>query len=515
MENQEDKASLEGKGWDILAGGEEHASEAGGEDPFDKGEAASSAESPFAKQPASPSAGEPNPFDEPVGASLTAGGENPFDSDAAGEVLDSGHGTAEADSLPPDAYGDWGRGGERPEPVPTPGDMGEPEPRDLKPEDLGYQPGGASTPAATTTTPATEETPPRDLSPDDDVFAGVSEEAQPPDRLVPPTSEVAVGKALSDGVEVSGVTDRPLSETLEVGQPSRFATPPEPTIAAHFEVYDPFAPVGEPPFYGQPGDDLPLDAGLGPQLITPERVDELWDEINTVYEEVVSEVRGHFRSTETLLVDLKKAREYLLSGLENYDNAEVIVKRVKARLELEKKVRHWSRTIGSWIAIYLVAWLATIWLLTIVNAPVVTFLERFMPRDMALAYVPALWGALGGVLGGLWVLIEHTARKRDFDPIHTRWYVLNPFMGMGLGVVVYGLFQVGVVVGGAGTGQTTPQVAEFTESTPWLLYAICLVVGFQQNVVWDLLDRVLNLIRPQADGDDEGLEQGPDFLAES
>jgi hypothetical protein len=27
MDNQEDKASLEGKGWDILAGGKDHASE--------------------------------------------------------------------------------------------------------------------------------------------------------------------------------------------------------------------------------------------------------------------------------------------------------------------------------------------------------------------------------------------------------------------------------------------------------------------------------------------------------
>jgi hypothetical protein len=489
MDNQEDKASLEGKGWDILAGGKDHASETGGDDPFDAGSSASaeaSAENPFAEGSGSSSASAPNPFDEPVGSSMVAGGENPFDDDPTGEVMDSGHGSTEAENVPPEAYGDWGRGGERPDPMPTPGATGEPEPRDIKPEELGYQPGREPESMPTTPRPSTYS--------DEDVLPSGGE--APPGRLVPPSPELTgVGTPLSDGVEVSASPDHPLSETMEVAKPSRFASPPKAAgLEAPFHVFDPFEPTGEPPVYTQPGEELPLDPGLGPQLVTPERVNALWDEINETYEAAIADVRGHFQSTDKILSELKRARELLLSGLENFDNAEVIVKRVKARLELEQKVRGWSRTVGTWIAVYLVAWLGTLVLLVMIQAPVVDTFAQLMPRDMAAAYIPALWGALGGVLGGLWVLIEHTARKRDFDPMHTRWYVLNPFMGMGLGVVMYALFQMGVIVGGVGTGQPA-QTADLTQATPWLLYGFCLVVGFQQNVLWDLLDRLLDVLR--------------------
>lgn len=482
MTDEQDKASLEGKGWDILAGGEGRAKEAGGDDPFDAG--------------ATPG-GSDNPFNEPVGASLTTGGENPFDEGATDEaMMDSGHGAAGSES-PAEAYGDWGRGGERPDPVPTPGAAGQPEPRDLKPEDLGY--GAAS--SGGSTLGATMES-------GDEMFGGMdsgSEEAPP--RLITPIGQQG-GTVLSEGVNVTTAEGRPLSEvSMEPGQPSRFAANAEPVIDAHFEVYDPFAPAGEPPSYAPSEGELAVDTTLGQVLITPERIDDLWNEINDTYDLVINDVRGHFQSTDQLLGDLKKAREMLLSGMDNYDNAEVFVKRVKARLQLEDKVRVWSRTIGTWIAVYLIAWLVTLMLLVMIQAPVVDTFSSLMPLDMALAYVPALWGALGAALGGLWVLIEHTAKKRNFDPIHTRWYVLNPFMGMGLGVVVYALFQMGVVVGGAGTGQAVPDAGIQADSTPWLLYGICLVVGFQQNVVWDLLNRVLSLMRVGDDSSDDHHEK--------
>jgi hypothetical protein len=491
MENHEEEGSLEGKGWDILAGGEGHAAEVGGEDPFDlaPGGRQPSADNPFAGSGGAPAGGETNPFDEPVGASLVSGAANPFDEAADSDVLDSGHGTARPGERGPEAYGDWGRGGERPGPEPTPVASGQPEPRDLSAEDLGYVPGGEP--------PAAAVAAPRPASGMDDFYA--AEGATPaasPVASVPGTT----GRPLSDGVEVTVGGELRSSAALDTGDTSRFATPtPVSALEARMQVYDPFTPVGEPPVYGEPGEDLPIDASLGPQLVTPERIDALWDEINTVYEAVIKDVRGYFRSTEDLLADLKKAREYLLSGVESFDNAEVIVKRVKAKLELEEKVRGWSRTVGTWIAVYLVAWLATLVLLVMINKPVVEVFMRLMPPDMAAAYVPAMWGALGGVLGGLWVLIEHTARKRDFDPIHTRWYVLNPFMGMGLGVVMYALFQMGVVFGGIGTGQPSVQAVDITERTPWLLYGLCLVVGFQQNVLWDLLDRLLGFIRNRGD----------------
>ena len=497
MENQDDNANLEGKGWDILAGGEEHAKQAGGDDPFDQAD--------------SPAASGDNPFDEPVGAGLTTGGENPFDAGATEAAL----------SGPSSAYGDWGRGGDNPAMGRRPTPSTAPEPRDLKPEDLGYR--GDTGPLSTVATQPLGA--PRDLSPDDIVYSsgstsGASADDEiitgsepttsssseaPPQRLVTPSSAPAV-TGISAGVEVSLAGTASSAGGTQLEEQSRFATPSAAVPVIESQIYDPFAGAGEPPILtSDPSSDLAIDPGLGQTLVTPERINSLWDEINAAYNEAVSEVRGHFQSTEKLLANLKNARELLMAGIEHYDNAEVLVKRVQAKLQLEDKVRVWSRTIGTWIAVYLVAWLIALLLMVMIQRNVLDVFEQLMPVDMAAAYIPALWGGLGGVLGGLWVLIEHTTRKRDFDPIHTRWYVLNPFMGMGLGVVVYALFQMGVIVGGSGTGQVPTEPMSITEGNRWFLYGICLVVGFQQNVVWDLLDRVVSIIRPSKDKDDEEL----------
>jgi hypothetical protein len=565
MNSEEDKTSLEGKGWDILAGGKEHAFSVGGDDPFDK-EAL-----PFADQPAAD-------IDE---------GANPFSDEEAEAILrpaaqDSGHGTA----TPQDAFWDRGRGSSA-EPSSAEGGVPELPPRDLRPEDLGYRPQPEreveykAGPLVTPPPPARLSLPPRDLSPDDPMFAaeagepgeppqalpagaatpweqpeeelppepGVAEaqpspatsfesgasiqpepeEEQPAEPTRPPVAgAVGVPEVLPLGEEPEEEAEEPEEEApphLVAGEPPLPAEPlPEevppveepawpsdeppwelPTqagVARPFGVYDPFEPVsGEEPI--RVDEDLPVDAiTYGPMLITPERVNGLWEEINTTYDMVIKGVRGHFRTTEQALADLKKARELLLSGYENFDNAEVLVKKVKARLELEEKVRAWSGGVGRWIALYLIACLAVLILLALLKTIAEQFLSLYMPVDMALAYMPALFGALGGTVGALWVLIEHTARKRDFDPIHTRWYMVNPFMGAALGVVVYAIFRAGVIGLSPLAASEAPLETIEEAPTPWMVYAIALVAGFQQNVVWDLLTRVLDLIKPA--GEDEG-----------
>ena len=496
MENPEDKASLEGKGWDILAGGEDHASEQGGDDPFDAAldAAAGTEESPF-DSGGSAVAGSDNPFDEPVGASLTAGGDNPFDTDPSTELLEGPGAVSEVPTDGPSPYGDWGRGGDRPDVSreSAAAARGGVEPRDLSPEELGFKGETGSLSPGVVAAPIPSPAPaPRPAS------AATSPPVPP--RRQPATALPGTGP-LSAGVEVE-----------RAGGPSEQARFSQPVTArAQFE--DPLAAQKpEVEIDTDPTDDVDFDPAVGQMLVTPERMDALWDEINATYAEVVSDVRGHFSSTQTMLAKLKTARELLVGGTQYYDNTEVLVNEVKAKLELEVKVRMWSRTVGTWIAVYLVAWLVALPLMVMIQQPVLDVFNQLMPADTAAAYVPALWGGLGGVLGGLWVLIEHTARKRDFDPIHTRWYILNPFMGMGLGVVVYALFQMGVIVGGAGS--VTPSATTTAAGgTNWLLYSVCLVVGFQQNVVWDLLDRVLQVIRPskKEKSVDKGIGSGHEF----
>ena len=56
-----------------------------------------------------------------------------------------------------------------------------------------------------------------------------------------------------------------------------------------------------------------------------------------------------------------------------------------------------------------------------------------------------LFGGMGATIGALWVLNKHIVKKRDFDPIHTPWYVTNPFMGLMLGIITYLVVRVGSV----------------------------------------------------------------------
>jgi hypothetical protein len=515
QEERREDASLEGRGWDILAGGRENPFLAGGEDPFDQ-----------EAQPA---------WEEP------AGGPSSAMDDEADQIL-RGRAASE-ESMPSEAFWDRGRGGERSEPSPSTGQTPEAPPRDLRPEDLGYRPAAATAAVSEGTplgeaaaTPVTE--PPRDLSPEElapspvpsaEAPWAMPSEAEETSRELtrelgtepmPPLSEEIVVPTLSEEPEPmgEGVSPAPIPETPApvsevaggpIAEPITPAPAPAPTppvsppwelpeqpqvITEPYRVYDPFEPGPAPSVTPPAGEDLPVDQRIGAMLITTERIRELWDEINQTYALVINDVRGHFETTEQALANLKEAREMLLSSPDNYDNAELLVKEVKARLRLEEKVRQWSTSVGTWLAIYLVAWMVVLFLLAIFTNPVTQAAIRFVPDWMASTYLPGLFGGMGGVVGALWVLIRHTAIKRDFDPIHTRWYITNPFMGFAMGTIVYLFYRGGLLLTIAGTGQPVNM-----DATSPVLYLLCLAIGFNQNVLWELIDRVIDLIRPPRD----------------
>ncbi len=421
----EEAPSLRGQGWDILVGGEEHAALMGGSDPFDMY----------------------TPDDAEADAVLTGGaGRQP---------------TSAGDEPPPEEiFWDRGRGAEAAEPSPVEGEA-EPPPRDLSPEELGRIPTQPQ-PTAGGVPPAPIEVPP----------LAWEEMLTPPRRTTAPSAPTR-------------------EETIPFGEMAGGAAPtvvPEaPAYAVErARIYDPFERVIPTP--APPAPELEASKDLTEKLITQERLDALWNEINETYNLAISSVRGDFHTTESALADLKKAREMLLAGLENFDNAEELVKRVKARLRLEEKVRQWSRTRGTWLGIYLVVWLLLLSTLSLLTNRIDTIAQQFVPAWLAAAFLPGLFGGLGGVVGALWVLIKHIARERDFDPLHTPWYVTNPFLGFALGVITYLLLRASSGLLGA-----DPQVLEGTAPG---LYALCVIVGFNQNVLWALVDRVIKAILP-------------------
>ncbi len=474
-------ASIEGRGWDILVGGEENAAALGGDDPFDhrlpedrEADEVLGLASPGAS-PETARAGQPPRPDEvrPYGLSAGVAVELIAPVSESRAPLEAGSLGSEEPAAP-----------SQPEPEP----VVSASPKPLSP--------GVSVEVLSETPQAEFEVP---------AFS-VEEFMAPPDKMPdvgpvprPGAPPVSGGETLPPFIPFGDAAAEPFAPEPGAapfgGEAPGAPTAPlvEPPVARAFDLarsrpYDPFEE--EPPFAPTVTEEMPPDQELGALLITPERISALWDEINATYDLVISDVRGYYTATESALRDLKRARELLLAGEEHFDNAEELVKRVKARLRLEEKVRQWSRTRGAWLGVYLVIWLLLLSIAALTTNRFAELATQFVPDWMAAAFLPGLFGGLGGVVGALWVLLKHIVRKRDFDPIHTPWYVVNPFMGIALGVITYLLVRVSDALL---TGD--PLLVEGTQ-TLFGLYALCAIVGFKQNVLWSLADRVIKAILP-------------------
>jgi hypothetical protein len=519
---EENASSIEGKGWEILAGGQENSFAMGGDDPFDL-----------------KSTGNPDPYSDDDEADwILTSGSTP---ESARVSLEEE--TATPRDLTPEELIAMGGGG----PITAPPNMfpggsqmpidapsntspglsagvsitpvGEGEESPItSPSDTPYEPYPFVAAAPTTIAP---QSGPYEI--DSSTMPSVVGE-DPSFHSSTPSPSDATGTMPMPGGEIPA--DTPLGGSKDAppepsGSPvfppaapliPPASIPPVPDVPpwpipqpqglsqGGFFVADPFlrTPISSSAPLLAPTEELEPTDDLRQMLITPDRINALWDEIDETFNLVISDVRGHYETTERAIADLKRAREYILAGAQYYDNAEQLVIGVKARLRLEEKVRQWSRSRGAWIAVYLVIWLLVLSAGSLLTGRVVAVTDAFIPafRWLSETYLPALFGGLGGVAGALWILVKHTTVKRDFDPIHTPWYITNPVMGCAMGVVTYFVVRVG--------GNTLFNIAGSTDSMDFttgslavFLFLLCIVIGFNQNVLWSLIDRVIDTIFPR------------------
>jgi len=106
---------------------------------------------------------------------------------------------------------------------------------------------------------------------------------------------------------------------------------------------------------------------------------------------------------------------------------------------------------------------------------------------------------LGAILNAYFTLNKHTVRLYDFDPIHLSWYMMNPVIGGVMGLLMTLAFGAGIVstVGLGALEQVQPEVVG---QYPFLLWVLCVLAGYNQNVVLRLLAR---LVRGTAKEEDE------------
>jgi hypothetical protein len=109
----------------------------------------------------------------------------------------------------------------------------------------------------------------------------------------------------------------------------------------------------------------------------------------------------------------------------------------------------------------------------------------FMENNSDLVYLVGcmMWGGIGGVTGALISLVKHIAIDQDFDRQHMMWYVASPIVGYGVGAIIFMIIRAGLL------SLTGPS----NISSPFIMYVLAWMGGYQQNIFTDIVKRVLKL----------------------
>ncbi len=476
-----DEFSLEGLGWEILIGGQDRAGMLGGENPFDLGESEASSE--------------PGSADEEIGLILRGGANTDL----------------EAESTAPDAEWDRGRGAFAAESDLPPADLAAPlgPPRALSPSDLlNLPPMPAELPARPVTTePSLPSFPePEALAPTSAVHVPDESESTlspPVESLEQSTASTPAPISSQSTFEKTGgpihLPPRQITSTLKEARPGAGSA----EYKDRGGGTDPFISVWPPSSSEGESLTLPPDKDLQDILVTRARIQELWERINQTYDGLLQGGEQYaYASAKQSIAELRQARELLVSGAQHYDEAEQLVVGVQTRLLRERKTRQWARRYGPLLMLYLIVWLVALSVLLFFVFSTDTFaIASVIPDWIGTSWLIAgFFGSLGGTVGAFWVLIKHISVRRDFDPVHTSWYVTNPLMGYAVGVLTALIVSGGgrllsLMAGGVVISSPADIDAPF-------LYVVSLIAGFNQNVLLRLVDRFARALLPGGDDGD-------------
>ena len=219
-------------------------------------------------------------------------------------------------------------------------------------------------------------------------------------------------------------------------------------------------------------------------LITDETLISLWQRANHAQELVQEKVKalGIARELFTLI---QAARNEILAGKDHYEEAERFINEVEYRVELSGKMGEWTRIYGFRLFIYEMVWAVVSFVILFywMSRLGETF---FLDTNTDFVYFVGcmMWGGIGGVLGALISLVKHIAIEQDFDRQHVMWYISSPLVGYGLGAVVFLIIRAGLF-SLTGPGQAI--------TSPFIMYTLAWLCGYQQNVFTDILKRVLKV----------------------
>jgi hypothetical protein len=242
-----------------------------------------------------------------------------------------------------------------------------------------------------------------------------------------------------------------------------------------------------------------------------ERQSNLLNEIDTLVVEA-AQILSVDKGLDEALGLLREARDISIERPRQFDQAEYRVAKVRAMLERKQNISRWSLIYGYPVLLYDVAWFLLLLGSLLFDRSLAVFIADLTGMtfsDMASLSMEHIfplwntmaWGGIGGVVGSLYSLYWHAAVEQDFDKQYLMWYIVQPIMGIILGGIVYliiasGFYSVQVLAGQAGTFEEAAQTMANPAIKAFHSVVAC-VAGFRQRFVYEMLDRVVQVLTPK------------------
>lgn len=243
---------------------------------------------------------------------------------------------------------------------------------------------------------------------------------------------------------------------------------------------------------------------------------ELFNDIDLLYDRVATELSSNEEDANIATKYLSEARDILMENPRQFDEAEQRVTLVKAILVRRGQIRSWSYTYGMFVLLWAVAWLVLFGAGLIFEQSVARWVyfattgqaapDTLTMKDIFDPWGTMLMGGIGGITGILYSLYWHVAVKQDFDRQYMMWYLVQPIMGGVLGAVVYLVFASGFLSIQVITTGTSAQTLTDSMANPVvraLHWTVGWAAGFRQRFVYELIDRIIQLLTPTPRGEEE------------
>lgn len=237
---------------------------------------------------------------------------------------------------------------------------------------------------------------------------------------------------------------------------------------------------------------LPADQELVDKLIHLHDLNDLLRRVDAAQKEITRKV-FNLPIAKMLIDKLRQAQNEIMAGKDHFDEADALITEVEHRLAFHQRMKEDSRKYAPRLLAYelvcLLIFGAGVAIVNFPSVPIASFLKSAEGLiDLTQFANSMLWGGLGGVVGALYALWKHVSDDQDFDAQYWMWYVTNPILGVALGGLIFLLIQAGFLSLTAGNTSTGIQSAA-------VIYVLSWICGFKQNVVYELVRRILDAFR--------------------